>query len=73
MPGCGQKATTVDHIVARRDGGADVLSNLRSLCKPHDNMIMQKSNGKRANRGKLAVRGCDATGRPLDPLHPWNR
>jgi len=28
-------ATEVDHILARRRGGTDDHSNLRSLCKPH--------------------------------------
>jgi 5-methylcytosine-specific restriction endonuclease McrA len=32
VPGCGQRATVVDHIVSRRAGGADALRNLRSLC-----------------------------------------
>lgn len=29
---CGDKATTVDHIVAKAFGGTDALSNLRPLC-----------------------------------------
>lgn len=29
---CGQKATHVDHIVARRRGGSDDESNLQALC-----------------------------------------
>jgi len=32
VPGCNRKANTVDHIKRRRDGGADALPNLRSLC-----------------------------------------
>ena len=30
---CGARATVVDHIVAKRDGGTDHPSNLRSLCR----------------------------------------
>src|SRR5215207_2766328 len=73
VPGCGQRATIVDHIKARRDRGADLLANLRSLCRDHDNQVKERPNGKRANAGKLVVRGCDAHGMPLDPYHPWHR
>lgn len=31
---CGQDATTVDHIVAKANGGTDELSNLIACCKP---------------------------------------
>jgi 5-methylcytosine-specific restriction endonuclease McrA len=35
---CTRRASTVDHIVARRDGGADLdATNCRSLCRQHDN------------------------------------
>jgi 5-methylcytosine-specific restriction endonuclease McrA len=73
VPGCGQRATTVDHIKRRRDGGLDVLSNLRSLCDEHDRMVKERPSGKRANAGKLVVRGCFADGSPRDPAHPWYR
>jgi 5-methylcytosine-specific restriction endonuclease McrA len=36
VPGCGQRATIVDHIRPRRAGGTDAISNLRSLCSTHD-------------------------------------
>jgi 5-methylcytosine-specific restriction endonuclease McrA len=29
---CGEKAVTVDHILARAFGGGEAFSNLRSLC-----------------------------------------
>jgi 5-methylcytosine-specific restriction enzyme A len=29
---CGARASNVDHILAKADGGSDDLSNLRSLC-----------------------------------------
>lgn len=32
---CGQLATDVDHIVPKREGGRDTLSNLQSLCHSH--------------------------------------
>lgn len=31
---CGREATTVDHIVARANGGTDDESNLISACNP---------------------------------------
>jgi hypothetical protein len=73
VPGCNARATHVDHIVARRDGGPDVLSNLRCLCKSHDNMIMQGSSGMRRSGGQLRVKGCDTEGMPLDPAHWWRQ
>lgn len=37
--GCEGTATTVHHVVERRDGGRDVASNLRSVCKPCHNRV----------------------------------
>lgn len=71
VPGCCQPAYAVDHILARRAGGSDALDNLRSLCKPHDHAIKEGSTGRRANGGRLVVKGCYADGTPRDPLHPW--
>jgi 5-methylcytosine-specific restriction endonuclease McrA len=73
VPGCGQPAKYVDHVVPRRDGGADALPNLRSLCAYHDNAIRQDRHGKRRMSGKLYVRECNADGSPRDPNHPWFR
>lgn len=73
VPGCGQRATHVDHIIARRAGGADTLANLRSLCREHDQQVKERPSGARANRGKLVARGCHADGSPRDPSHPWYR
>jgi hypothetical protein len=64
VPGCGQPAKYVDHIVPRRDGGGDALSNLRSLCAYHDNAIRQDRHGKRRMGGKFYVRDCNADGSP---------
>ena len=47
------KATTVDHIVPRSEGGTDDDSNLAGACQPcHD----RKSQAE-ANRGRLKSRG----------------
>jgi 5-methylcytosine-specific restriction protein A len=44
---CVRRASTVDHIVARRDGGADLdPSNCRSLCRQHDNERHSEKGGK---------------------------
>ena len=71
VPGCGQPATVVDHMLSRKAGGGDVLWNLRSLCKEHDQQIKERPGGKRASKGKLVARGCHADGSPRDPGHPW--
>jgi 5-methylcytosine-specific restriction endonuclease McrA len=71
VPGCGQFAVVVDHIVARDAGGPDTLDNLRSLCREHDNAIKEDKAGKRRSGARLVVRGCFADGTPRDPAHPW--
>jgi 5-methylcytosine-specific restriction endonuclease McrA len=73
VPGCLRKATHVDHIISRRAGGTDALSNLRSLCAVHDNQVKEDATGKRRSGGKFTVAGCDAFGMPKDPNHPWFR
>jgi 5-methylcytosine-specific restriction endonuclease McrA len=72
VEGCGRIATHVDHIVSRRDGGADEVDNLRSLCAQHDNQVKEGADGERRRDGKLRAIGCDAQGRPRDPGHWWN-
>lgn len=71
VPGCSEFATIVDHIQARRAGGADRLDNLRSLCKRHDGQIKERASGKRGNGGQLEAIGCDVHGNPADPAHHW--
>jgi hypothetical protein len=61
----------VDHIVSRSRGGADVLSNLRSLCRAHDNQVKKDATG--AYRPGGVAKGCDVMGIPLDARHWWNR
>src|SRR5262245_59890125 len=70
--GCEEKATIVDHIVARKDGGVDHPHNLRCMCKLHDNQIKERTNRKRGRNG-LTPSLCDINGMPLDPRHPWFR
>lgn len=76
VPGCRRRARVADHIVTRPDVPCptelDVLSNLRSLCASHDAQV-KELGGKRKQGGEFAVRGCDESGWPLDPSHPWNR
>jgi hypothetical protein len=68
---------TCDHIRRRPNVGypttLDVLSNVRTLCGNHDAQVKERTDGTRRRDGKLVVAGCDVTGRPLDPNHPWNR
>lgn len=66
-PGCGKPATVADHIVPRSKGGADSLANLRGVCAACHNSRTARGNGA------LRVRGCDASGWPLDPGHAWRR
>jgi 5-methylcytosine-specific restriction protein A len=71
VKGCNERASIVDHIVSRRRGGKDSLSNLRSLCRSHDNQT-KEFKGKRRN-DSFKVKGATPDGRPLDPSHPWNQ
>jgi len=76
-------ASVVDHVVApklreaRESGDPDRLAkanalfwsrkNWQPLCKfCHDSV---KQRFEKSGR----VTGCDVSGRPLDPKHPWNR
>ena len=49
VPGCSNAAIVADHVVARAQGGADALHNLRSLCRLHDNQSRERSDGSRNN------------------------
>ncbi len=71
VPGCGNCASCVDHIISRRAGGADTLMNLRSLCRQHDNQAKEDAHGKRRTGGRFFVTECNADGSPRDPNHPW--
>lgn len=58
-------AEEVDHVVALGNGGEDDEGNLQSLCRP---CHVQKTAADTGYR----PRGCDASGLPTDPRHPWN-
>ena len=45
--GCTARAAVVDHRIPRRWGGADTLSNLRSLCQVHHGRVTEVSDGSR--------------------------
>lgn len=66
-PGCTKPSTHADHIIPRKQGGPDTMGNLRGLC--------ESCHNRRSAKGNVEPRliGCDAQGRPLDPLHWWNR
>jgi 5-methylcytosine-specific restriction protein A len=49
---CGRRATIADHILSRRSGGSDAMSNLRSLCVACDNRFKERADGTR--RGQRA-------------------
>jgi 5-methylcytosine-specific restriction protein A len=80
VPGCPNTARMgrmyVDHVTTRPNVTTptplDRLDNLRTLCGPHDAMVKEARGGSRKNGGKLSVRGCDPSGRPLCPNHHWN-
>lgn len=44
---CGSRASVVDHITRRRDGGPDDISNLRSLCRACDARLKEDWAGRR--------------------------
>lgn len=75
VPGCHtpKSHVTVDHIVSRRNGGSNDLSNLRSLCRNHDLKIKEGPDGIRHSGGALRALGCDLAGNPRDKNHPWFR
>jgi 5-methylcytosine-specific restriction endonuclease McrA len=63
---------TVDHIERRRDGQRVTVNDLRTFCGHHDSQVKELPSGQRRNNGKPYVKGSDASGRPLDPSHPWH-
>lgn len=73
VPGCGERAVVVDHILSRAKGGADTLANMRCLCRGHDNQVKEGASGERRNGGRLTVKGCGTDGWPADPEHPWRK
>ncbi|WP_213148839.1 HNH endonuclease [Pseudomonas aeruginosa] len=61
-------ATDVDHIQDSRDDYSDDNSraNLQPLC--HECHSIKTARGM----GKSVTLGCDVSGLPVDPAHPWN-
>jgi 5-methylcytosine-specific restriction protein A len=57
-------ATQLDHIVAITNGGRDVQSNRQGLCVPCHAVKTAADLGHKP-------KGCDASGMPTDPRHPW--
>lgn len=45
--GCGERATEVDHIVPRRQGGTDDHDNLQSLTKAHHSAKTMRESVRR--------------------------
>ncbi|MFU7367714.1 HNH endonuclease [Pseudomonas aeruginosa] len=62
-------ATDVDHIEDSRDDYSDDnrRENLAPLCHSCHSAKTAR------DMGKCSSRGCDLSGVPLDPDHPWNR
>ncbi|WP_217638639.1 HNH endonuclease signature motif containing protein [Nitrosospira multiformis] len=62
-------ATIVDHIIPHK-GDLEKFwnkDNWQAMCKPcHD------SHKQRLEKSGRVI-GCDASGRPVDPNHHWNR
>lgn len=62
-------ATVCDHVDPRdkQDPELFFTGRKQSLCAPHHNSTKQREE----KRGHII--GCDESGAPLDPNHPWNR
>lgn len=69
------EANTVDHIVPVSKGGPPFPTHdgLASYCPAcHSRKTARGAEAGAAKTGK-PMKGCDASGRPLDPAHPWNQ
>jgi 5-methylcytosine-specific restriction endonuclease McrA len=67
--GKAESATVVNHRTPHR-GDQKLFwdrANWEPTCKPHHDGVIQ------AEERSGIVKGADATGRPIDPNHPWNR
>ncbi len=60
-----RSATQLDHIVPLHKGGAEEKSNRQGLCDECHALKTADDIGN-VRRG-----GCDLSGEPLDPKHPW--
>ena len=75
IPGCGQRATDVDHVRSIRSGG-DALDvrGLQALCHAHHaakTARVDRPAYRRSDR-RVTAHGCHADGAPRDPAHPWS-
>lgn len=70
-PGCIRPGQICDHIVARADGGADTVENLRWLCRACDNQIKEAATRTRRSGGQARASGCYLDGTPRDPTLGW--
>ena len=71
-PECGARqiievATEVHHI--NDNANDNSRENLIGLCKPCHSRHTARDMGKTV----IDRMGCDSTGKPLDPNHPWNK
>lgn len=69
-------ANHVDHRLAISQGGEPFPpagTGLASLCASHHSAKTARSPEAGAVQSNRPRKGCDITGRPLDPDHPWNR
>jgi 5-methylcytosine-specific restriction protein A len=75
VAGCRTLPTHVDHVKARRAGGADFDPlNCQALCSSHHSQKTawhDRPTFKRSNN-ELRASGTDNEGNPIDPKHPWN-
>ncbi|MEC4590562.1 HNH endonuclease signature motif containing protein [Nitrospirillum amazonense] len=72
---CGEHASVVDHARPWRSDRRLFLdpANLQSLCRScHSAKTSAEDGGFGNPLADDRPGGCDATGRPLDPHHPWN-
>jgi 5-methylcytosine-specific restriction enzyme A len=78
VPGCGCRATDVDHVERVRDKPSRRLdpTNLVAYCHAHHSAKTAAEDGGFGNPAtgkRRPVLGVDRSGRPLDPDHPWHR
>lgn len=69
-------ANHVDHRIAISQGGEPFPrpgSGLCSFCRPCHSAKTARSPEAGAIKTSKPRKGCDASGMPLDPDHPWNK
>lgn len=61
-------ATDVDHITPISQGGAALdKANFRALCRSCHSYVTRHQLGET----EKPMKGCDSSGMPTDPSHPW--